>query len=160
MVAIMNKKIILGIIGAVVLIGGFLILKDTSGGKGSSVSASELVIPKSEVTETAKFYPYKVGNTNMEVMAVKAQDGSIRTALNTCQVCYDSGKGYYEQQGNELVCQNCRNKFKIEQIEKEKGGCNPVPIMKENKQEDGEKITISKEFLSQSKHYFENWKKL
>lgn len=29
----------------------------------------------------------------------------IRTAFNTCQVCYSSGKGYYVQSGNVLVCQ-------------------------------------------------------
>ena len=45
----------------------------------------------------------------MEIVAVKALDGSIRTAFNTCQVCYNSGRGYYQQEGNELVCQNCGN---------------------------------------------------
>src|SRR5665647_3780741 len=56
-------------------------------------------ILKSEVSSTAKFYPYKLDGTNMEIIAVKATDGTIRTALNTCQVCYDSGRGYYKQEG-------------------------------------------------------------
>lgn len=53
---------------------------------------------------TAKCYPVDVDRTRLEVVAIKASDGSIGTAFNTCQVWYDSGKGYYEQQGDLLVC--------------------------------------------------------
>lgn len=118
-----------------------------------------LKIKKSEVTSTAKFYPYKAGNTYMEVIAVKASDGTVRTALNTCQVCFDSGRGYYTQQGDQLICNNCGNRFLIDQIEKVKLGCNPVPIMKENKKEDTKYITISKAFLEQNKALFARWKR-
>lgn len=114
---------------------------------------------KADITGTAKFYPYKSGNTYMEVIAVKATDGTIRTALNTCQVCYDSGKGYYEQVGDYLVCQNCKNRFHIDQVEKVKGGCNPVPILEENKQDDGNTISIPKEFLDSQSQFFTKWKK-
>ena len=95
----------------------------------------------------------------MELIAVKAPDGTIRTALNTCQVCYDSGRGYYVQEGDELVCQNCGNRFQISQVEKQKNGCNPVPILEDSKTDDGTTITVSKDFLQQSKTLFENWKR-
>lgn len=124
----------------------------SSAGKG-------ITITKSEVSETATFIPYQVGDTKMEVIAVKAPDGTIRTALNTCQVCYDSGRGYYVQEGEELVCQNCGNRFKISQIEKQKNGCNPVPILSEDKTEDATTITISDDLLSQSVVLFAEWKK-
>lgn len=127
---------------------------------GENIAAGEdLIITKSEISETARFYPYQVGNTKMEVLAVKANDGTIRTALNTCQVCYDSGRGYYVQEGNELVCQNCGNRFQIEQVEVIKGGCNPVPVMKENKTEDDTQIVVSKDYLAASAELFSNWKK-
>lgn len=116
-------------------------------------------IVKSEVTATSKFYPYELDGVSMEVVAVKASDGTIRTALNTCQVCFDSGRGYYEQVGEYLVCQNCRNRFHVDQVEKVKGGCNPVPILEENKQDTGDYITISKDFMAGQKEYFSNWKK-
>lgn len=119
----------------------------------------DLKILKSEITEEAKFFPYKAGDTYMEVLAVKATDGSIRTALNTCQVCFNSGRGYYEQQGNKLICQNCGNVFGVDDIEVVKGGCNPVPIMKENKTDDGEYISVKKEFLEASKDFFADWKR-
>jgi hypothetical protein len=120
---------------------------------------TDLKILKSEVTETAKFYPYKAGNVNMEVLAVKAKDGTIRTALNTCQVCYPSGKGYYIQKGDTLVCQNCGNVFNISQIGKAKDGCNPVPVTATYKKDDGTNIVISKTFMTENKDLFLKWKK-
>lgn len=160
----MDKKgiaVALVIVAAIVLIGGSFIGKSVSKGSSQSAAASgtDLIINKSEITETAKFYPYNVGGTNMEVLAVKANDGTIRTAFNTCQICFNSGRGYYKQEGNQLVCQNCGNRFEIEQVEQIKGGCNPVPIMKENKIEDETNITIPKDFLSQNKDLFSNWNK-
>ncbi len=119
----------------------------------------DLKILKSDISDKAKFYPYKAGDTYMELLAIKATDGSIRTALNTCQVCFDSGRGYYEQQGDKLVCQNCGNVFSVDDVEVVRGGCNPVPVMQENKTEDGENITIKKEFLEANKDLFADWKR-
>jgi len=121
-------------------------------------SSGDLVIPLSGITEKASFYPYNVNGTKLEVIAVKALDGSIRTAFNTCQVCYSSGKGYYVQQGDYLVCQNCGNRFKADQVEVSKGGCNPVPIFDADKTVDGTNITISKTYLEKSKTIFAKWK--
>ena len=95
----------------------------------------------------------------MEIIALKAPDGTIRTAFNTCQVCYDSGRGYYVQEGDVLVCQNCGNRFSADQVELVKGGCNPVPILAENKTDNGATITIPKDFLEQNKDLFGNWRK-
>ena len=115
-------------------------------------------INKSEISNKAKFYPYESNGIKMEVLALKANDGTIRTALNTCQVCYASGKGYYVQEGDELVCQNCGNRFVSNMVGKTKGGCNPVPISDTSKTDDGSKITIDKNFLNKNKAYFSNWK--
>lgn len=117
-----------------------------------------LFIPAGDVTEKAAFYPLTVDGVNMEVFAVKAPDGTIRTAFNTCQVCYDSGAGYYIQDGNVFVCQNCGNRFQTADIEKIKGGCNPVPITSQYKKTDEKGITIPAPVLSQAKAFFGNWK--
>jgi uncharacterized membrane protein len=124
-----------------------------------SSGVTDLVIPKAEITETAKFYPIKAGSTNMEILAVKASDGSIRTAFNTCQVCNGSPKAYYKQQGDVLACQNCGNRFKMDMVEQQRGGCNPVPIMKDEKIDDSSNITIPKELIEKNKDLFtSNWK--
>jgi uncharacterized membrane protein len=95
----------------------------------------------------------------MEIMAVKASDGTIRTAFNTCQVCNGSPRAYYKQEGDVVVCQNCGNRFSMDMIEQQRGGCNPVPIMKGDKTENNDTITISKDFIAQNKALFtEDWK--
>jgi uncharacterized membrane protein len=126
--------------------------------KSQISDGGDLIIPVADITENASFYDYKVDDINMQVIAVKAKDGTIRTAFNTCQVCFDSGRGYYEQDGDYLVCQNCGNRFAAEDVEVSKGGCNPVPIFKENKTVDNKNITISKDFLKEAKQIFENCK--
>ena len=118
----------------------------------------DLYIPAAEVSEKAVFYPVVTDGTKMEIFAVKAPDGTIRTAFNTCQVCYDSGSGYYVQDGDAFVCQNCGNRFRTSDIEKVRGGCNPVPIMPEYKTVTADGITISKDFLTRAKVIFANWK--
>ncbi len=149
---------VIGLIAAVA--AGLITIKVINGVKdGTAYAAGDLKILKSEITETVKFYPYKAGGTKMEVLAVKASDGTVRTAFNTCQVCYDSGRGYYEQEGDELVCQNCGNRFQLDQIEKMKGGCNPVPILEEYKTDDGTSITVPQSLLQEASVLFGNWKK-
>lgn len=126
--------------------------------KTPAASNADLIIPISELSETAKFYQADIDGTTLEVLAVKAPDGSIRTAFNTCQVCFDSGRGYYKQSGNSLVCQNCGNRFTMDQVEVAGGGCNPVPIFPKDKTVDETSITISKEYLANAKSIFANWK--
>lgn len=118
-----------------------------------------IVIKKKDITVKAKFYSYVVNGKNMEIFAVKATDGTIRTALNTCQICYSSGRGYYKQEGIVFVCQNCGNRFGLDQIEKIRGGCNPIPILGKDKTDLGDSIGISKQYLSSVAYYFANWKK-
>ena len=118
-----------------------------------------LVLPVSELSETVQFYPIEVDGTEMEVLAVKDSEGYIRTAFNTCQVCYDSGKGYYVQDGNELICQNCGNRFTVDQVEVQSGGCNPWPIFPDDKTVTEEEVSISYDFLKESASIFENWKR-
>jgi Predicted membrane protein len=124
----------------------------------SVVKDQDMVIPLKEITEKAQFYPAEINGTKLEVIAVKASDGTIRTAFNTCQVCYSSGKGYYKQENGKLVCQNCGNTFGMDDVAVTRGGCNPVPITDEYKTVDKNNITISKDTLIQATEIFANWK--
>jgi uncharacterized membrane protein len=123
------------------------------------IADTDLVIRTAEVTENAVFYPVDIEGTRLEVLAVRAPDGTIRTAFNTCQVCYASGRGFYKQQGTVLVCQNCGNRFRMSQVEVRSGGCNPVPIFKNQKTETGTDITISKDLLKEAKAIFARWRR-
>lgn len=130
----------------------------TSAAKATLSEAGDLVIPIADVSDQAKFYEYDADGTKLEVIAIKASDGTIRTAFNTCQVCFSSGRGYYKQEGNQLVCQNCGNRFSPDDVEVTKGGCNPVPIQEADKTIDNTNITISKDYLNSAKELFDNWK--
>lgn len=120
--------------------------------------SKDLVISVGDVSEKALFIPVKADGVDMEVIAVQAPDGSIRTAFNTCQVCFDSGRGYYVQEGDELVCQNCGNRFPMDEVEITRGGCNPVPIPEDLKTVTADTITIPYDLLQQAKELFSKWK--
>jgi hypothetical protein len=126
---------------------------------GKILPNGDLEIPKKEITATAKFYQYTIDGVLIEILALRAPDGTVRTALNTCQVCYSSGRGWYKQDGDVLVCQNCGNRFKASQVEIIKGGCNPIPITAELKKETTDTITIGKWLFAEAKPFFLKWKK-
>jgi len=129
-----------------------------SSGKSVANANGDMEIPISEITEDASFFAYNELDSEMEVIAVKASDGTIRTAFNTCQVCYSSGRGYYVQEGDRLVCQNCGNTFGMDDVEVTKGGCNPVPIYDDQIKINSDTIIIPKEFLKEAEIIFQNWK--
>jgi len=126
---------------------------------GSNVKNNSLQIPTEGISSQAKFFPFTVDGMAMEVFVVKASDGTYRTAFNTCQVCYNSGRGQYTQQGDVMVCGNCGNRFKVDQIEKQKNGCNPIPISLPYKTEKNGVITIGNEILEAAKPVFAKWKR-
>ena len=156
-----NLKLAIVVALVVILVGGFYLgtLKGESTPSFYTVEGEDLVIDKSAITSTASFIPYEEADNYMEIIAIKASDGSIRTALNTCQVCFDSGRGYYEQSGDLLICNNCKNQFSIDDIEVVRDGCNPIPITGVSKSEDDTNITISGAFLKENNFYFARWEK-
>ncbi|SHO51374.1 DUF2318 domain-containing protein [Anaerocolumna xylanovorans] len=153
-----KKWVIPAAISSAILVIIIVVVALATRNSGTGNTAQDLVIPVSEISSTAKFYPVTVDGTKMEVVAVKAPDGTIRTAFNTCEVCYDSGRGYYKQEGDVLVCQNCGNRFSMDRVEVEAGSCNPWPIFDKDKTVTEESITISKDFLKESRQIFADWK--
>lgn len=117
----------------------------------------DMIIAVADISDQAIFHAYDHDGVHVEVMAVMATDGTIRTAFNTCQVCYSSGKGYYVQEGNYLICQNCKNVFHRDMVEVAKGGCNPVPIFDEDITMTETEIIIPAEYLAEAAQLFANW---
>jgi len=65
--------------------------------------------------------------TMVSFFVLKSADGVLRAAIDSCDVCYRSGLGYY-QEGDKMVCKNCGQKFASSKINDIKGGCNPAPL--------------------------------
>ena len=146
---------------AVVLLAALALLLVPQNGQTKNLSETEaLTIPLSSVTETASFYPVVVDGTEIEVLAIRTAGGEVRTAFNTCQSCFSSGRGYYVAEEKELVCQNCGFRFTAEQVGLEgRGGCNPWPIPASVRVETAESIMISYDTLAGAKKVFSRWGK-
>jgi uncharacterized membrane protein len=154
------KRVIIALAGLAALGVHFVFAQSAALNQRKPVIANQdLVIQIADLTENALFYPVDIDGMRIEVLAVKAPDGTIRTAFNACQVCYSSGRGYFVQEGTVLVCQNCGRRYRMSQVERQAGGCNPEPIFPANKTVTNSTITISKEYLKQAKALFESRKR-
>ena len=178
----MNKKNIIMIIAIVIVIGiiGIILFGKNNDNKTNSnntlstqksntkstqstenkainLEADELgniVIDTTNIGSKATFYNYNADGTTIRLFAVKASDGTIRMAFNTCQVCNPSPKAYFVQNGKNFICQNCKNSFSTDNIGKERGGCNPIPITTDERIDGENTITITKQFIESYKENF------
>lgn len=112
--------------------------------------SNDLVIQASQIHSDASFFDYDAGGITVQVFAVQASDGTIRLALNTCQVCNGSPYAYFEQDGDDFVCQNCGNRFASTQIGSAGNGCSPVPIPESSYTIQGDSIIIASDYLDTS----------
>lgn len=124
------------LIALVVLLGGgALAYKFLPGGavgcKFPEVTArqGQIVLPLEQVSDgQAHFFSYRgAGGTEINFFVLKSEDGVLRAALDTCDVCYHAQKGY-RQEGAEMVCNNCNMRFPSNMIAEVQGGCNPAPL--------------------------------
>jgi len=92
----------------------------------------------------AHFYTLMVQGRPVEFFILKDKSGTVRAALNACDVCYPAKKGYH-QEGVEMVCNNCGRRFPINQIGLVHGGCNPSPL---NPAVDGSTVVIQESELA------------
>jgi uncharacterized membrane protein len=125
-----DKKIIIGIGILVVIVVIFFLFRggSTTGNVISGTDDANVVkIPLSEVSEKAVWYTYNSGGVKIKYFAVKAKDGSVKTAFDACDVCYRSKRGY-RQQGDDMICNNCGNYYPISGLGTKNlkgGGCWP-----------------------------------
>jgi len=150
------KKILLVGIGIVALMmilifaKGFGLFTVT----GSSLKNNgEFKIPLSDISENAKWYEYESNGVAIRFFAVKASDGSIKTAFDACDVCYRYKKGY-RQEGDYMVCNNCGRRFLINNLgteNKNPGGCWPGYLPSKI---DGQYLVIKKSDIEKGRWRF------
>lgn len=99
-----------------------------------------------------KFYEHLTAEgIKIRYFLVKAPDGTVRSAFDACDSCWPAGKGY-KQDGNEVICNNCRMRFPMEKVGVVKGGCNPSPLAAKT---DSARITIKVSDIEAGKTYFD-----
>ena len=124
----------------------------------SSADGSDIVIRTANIGTDASYFDYDADGVTVQVFALQASDGTIRLALNTCQVCNGSPYAYFEQDGDWFICQNCGNRFASTEIGIASGSCRPVPITADIYTEQDGTITIPMSFLEENAPLFKNWK--
>ena len=87
--------------------------------------------------------------TMVTFFVLKSADGVLRAAIDSCDVCYRSGLGYY-QEGDNMVCKNCGQKFASNKINVIKGGCNPAPL---DRTVIGDKLVINMRDITMNSWY-------
>lgn len=113
--------------------------------------ANQITYPVSMFTDgQARLFQYKDGSTIIRYFILKSSDGVIRAAFDACDVCWSSGKGYY-QDGDDMVCANCGQRFSSIMINEVRGGCNPEPLVRKVS---GDNLVIRVKDILDGKKYF------
>jgi uncharacterized membrane protein len=139
---------------AVVAIGGWFLMGPQAVGGPEVVSAGQdgtIKLPSADFSDgKAKFYRFKGQSGPIDFFVVRSHDGVIRSAFDTCDVCYKALKGY-RQEGDDMVCNNCDQRFKTDMVNVVKGGCNPAPL---KRQQAGEAVVIAANDIENGAWYF------
>lgn len=134
-----NPNVVLTVMG-VVLVVALVYLASAGPSKANTITEvtavpgdgsvpAQIQIPLAEVSSgQAKFYQYKTASGKpTRFFVIKSSDGVYRAAADACVVCYREKKGY-RQQGDDMVCNNCRKHFPSAYVNEVTGGCNPDGI--------------------------------
>jgi len=111
----------------------------------------KIEIPVADIND-GKAHHFQVKSddgTMVTFFVLKSADGVLRAAIDACDVCYRSGLGYY-QEGDNMVCKNCGQKFASNKINDIKGGCNPAPL---NRTVSGDKLVIQMKDINMNSWY-------
>lgn len=142
-----------GIVTLVILVGAVSVFA-FSLGKYEKVKASNgtITIPVAKLADgKARFFKFEDNGKEISFFAVKAADGSYKTAFDACDSCFKSKKGY-EQQDDKMNCKNCNQKFAINRLgPNATGGCNPGYLPH---QLSGNTISIKASDLKDGARYF------
>lgn len=117
----------LGLLFVGVLTRGFGLGKSNPTSSTTTNQNGFVSVSLSDITGDAKWYEYNSGSGKVRFFAVKASDGTVKTAFDACDVCYTEGKGY-RQEGDHMICNNCGNRYPIAGLgteNKTPGGCWP-----------------------------------
>ncbi len=98
----------------------------------------------------ASYFVYNANGKDIEFFALRASDGTVRAALDSCSACYHAKLGY-RQKGDTMVCNNCGMSFRSTDIGHSAGGCNPIPL---KNSQDGKTLVVKATDLEAGAKYF------
>ena len=122
---------------------------------GKSFDGS-LSIPIDALSTDLQYIDY---GYEQNLLAIIDSDGVVRTAYNTCFECYSTGDAHYTLRGKDtLVCSACGNTYSISILGTNNwGGCQPVSIPPEYRQDSDKAIVLSNKLLAFVEEMFKQW---
>lgn len=141
-----------GIAVIVVAVIAFVMFGGGPGGfKTVSAEAGVVKIPLKDVMGDGQAHHYTYHGTKpINFFILKSSDGVVRAAFDACDVCFREKKGY-RQEGDNMVCNNCGQRFPSVRINEIKGGCNPAPL---NRRIEGEYLVLEAADIEAGVNYF------
>ncbi len=124
---------LLGLAILLVAFGAAYYITGLGQGRSQNPSAStpgmtEVRYPVSQFNDgKARYFSHQANGMTIRYFVLQSSDGIIRAAFDACDVCWQAGKGYF-QDGDEMVCRNCGRRFASARVNEVKGGCNPAPL--------------------------------
>ena len=115
-----------------------------------------LTVPLSALSANLNYIDY---GYEQKLLTMIDTNGIVRTAYNTCVECYALGNTQYTLNGNtSLLCSACGNSFPLSTLGTSSwGGCQPVSIPPEYRQDNEYEITFPHELLSFAEEMFAQW---
>ncbi|NTW58836.1 MAG: DUF2318 domain-containing protein [Nitrospirae bacterium] len=98
----------------------------------------------------ASYFVYHANGTDIKFFVLRASDGTVRVALDSCTSCYHAKLGY-RQDGETMVCNNCGMGFKSTDVGHITGGCSPIPL---TNSQDGKALVVKAKDLEEGAKYF------
>jgi uncharacterized membrane protein len=143
--------VLASVIGIIVAV--FMVFSFTKTGETRTAQEDQVSYPISKFDDgKAKFFQYKTPQgITVKYFILKSSDGVVRAAFDACDVCWPSGKGYY-QDGDVMVCRNCGRRFASVKVNEVKGGCNPAPLKREVA---GDQLVIKVSDVLEGTQYFD-----
>jgi uncharacterized membrane protein len=135
----------------VLIFGGVYLFR--SGGAQQAVALADEVTHPVKLFEDGRARHFQMDTSDglsIKYFVLKSSDGVLRAAFDACDVCWPSGKGYF-QEGDYMVCRNCGKRFVSVKVNEIKGGCNPAPL---NRQVVGDNLVIKVKDILEGKQYF------
>jgi uncharacterized membrane protein len=141
---------------AVIAAAAFVLMNRDGGTPATATTASspggDVTLPVAQVNDgKAHFYTYDVNGTTVKYFVLASTDGTVRAALDACEVCYPQKKGY-QQSGDAMQCNNCGKTFPSAKINVVTGGCNPIPL---KRTVSGDNLVIAASSLQAGQQFFQ-----
>lgn len=111
------------------------------------------------LSKGARFFTYQTDAGKVGLVAVRDSGGTIRVALDTCQVCNGSPKAYFLEKDGALQCQNCGNTFAYDIVGDAGQGCEPTPLAQGSWSVEDGSLLVNESALAATAPLFATWAK-